>query len=126
MTVHQAEPFGDCDDCNVFDRYLGLGFGADVATTEAYTETSRGYNQSYTRVATFTTDLSLGDIVRKLETYAEAFNRQQLHYGLNGPNCNTYAAGAWEALTGSVPALPKGLVAPGWPGSPGVVGPFIP
>ena len=112
--ISQAGPDGQCDSCTV-----PLLLGTIEATTEAYGPGMNGYDQDYSLAASFTTDVAATQMVNQLSTYSEAFTAQQIPYLLFASNSNTYAGGAWQNLTGSTPALPAGVDAPGWPGGAG-------
>jgi hypothetical protein len=64
----------------------------------------------------FITGIPAADIESELLAYSTSFSHQEIPYVPWRPNSNTYASGAWQLLTGSIPPAPAGSGAWGWPG----------
>ncbi|MBS0538465.1 MAG: hypothetical protein JSR47_06905 [Proteobacteria bacterium] len=125
QSIHQAGPFGG-NGAYGFPYALGR----IAATTSKYDQESRGYGQPYRQVAVFNTDTPAEDVLRSLNAYGDAVNKQAIPYTLPDvrmpfvgrpknpwfptPNSNLYGGAAWQFLTGSLPELPDGVDAPGW------------
>lgn len=104
--------------------------GTTNATVENYDKNYSNYDVPYKTIARFTTDAPASVAKGKLESFANRFNDNQLDYQLPPDvlpmipsnmqdriptrNSNYYGGYAWQYLTGSVPALPAGMDAPGW------------
>lgn len=95
------------------DRCFGT-WQPDQAWLDSYTPSSRGYKDPYVLAARIYTNMAAVSVVRQLQQYTAHWNSLGLPYEFPSPNSNTFAAGAWRNLTGSVPALPPGVNAPGY------------
>jgi RHS repeat-associated protein len=103
-------------DYSVPCAYCLVPLPSDQSWTEPYTSSNTGYGQPYVSVSSYTTSMSTDLIVDQLTQFSNQFNSEELPYLYPTPNSNFYAGEAWQNLTGSIPALPSNVNAPGWPG----------
>lgn len=115
----------------------GMPEGASVrgmlpvgALTASTAELPQGQHAGGRQAASFVTDVPADEVAKRLTTFSSGFSAKRLPYdlpitppvdpfGMAPPrlpvrNSNYYAGAAWDHLTGSVPPLPRDLVAPGW------------
>ncbi len=123
--INEARPSGPKGD-----GWFPYPMGTVRASGKKYVKEVTGYGQPYHAVARHVTDESTDSIRRRLDDFAESFNKKNIPYSLPDlrvpfvgfpknplfptPNSNYYAGLAWEHLTGSTPRLPSAVDAPGW------------
>lgn len=91
-----------------------LPVGTLDPTSEVYDPDSAGYGTEPAIASTYMTGLPASALMKRLEDYNAAVDKEDFTYVPSGPNSNTYATGAWREITGSIPRLPPNVNAPGY------------